>query len=98
MSNMEDMLKKYNAGLKYYMIMPCDKVVGEDGKYIEGDFVGYGIENKVTGVTEHTSTCMPAAMFQANHFDDMLASLLDGKPPALSLVDISEDIVPGPSH
>jgi len=33
-------------------------------------------------------------MFQANHFDDMLASLIDGTPK-LSVVDsVTEDIVP----
>ena len=94
MSKFTDDLAKYNAGLKYYMVLPATKVIGEDGKYVEGDNVGYAIENKETGVIEHTNVCLAAVMFQANHFDDMLTSLLDGTP-ALSLVETpAEDIVP----
>lgn len=94
MSNFTNLLEKYNNGLKYYIVVPSSKVIAEDGKYAEGEFVGYAIENKETGVVEHTNICLAATMFQANHFDDMLASLLDGKP-ALSLVDTpTEDIVP----
>lgn len=95
MSNFQELLNKYNNGLKYYVVVPSDKVIGEDGKYVEGEFVGYAIENTETGVIEHTNICLAAIMFQANHFDDMLASLLDGTP-ALTLVDTPTDetIVP----
>lgn len=94
LSNFAATLEKYNAGLRYYVVVPVDRVLGEDGKYTEGEFVGYGIENKETGVVEHSTICLPAAMFQANHFDDMLASLLDGTP-SLSIVDTpAEDVVP----
>jgi len=93
-SKFVDALAKYNDGLKYYMVLPATKVLGEDGKYIEGENVGYAIENKETGVIEHTNICLAAVMFQANHFDDMLASLLDGAP-ALSLVETpAEDVMP----
>jgi len=87
-------LAKYNDGLRYYQVVPSDKALAEDGKYLTGDNAGYAIENKMTKVVEHTTVCLPAAMFQANHFDDMLASLIDGTPK-LSVVDsVTEDIVP----
>jgi hypothetical protein len=99
MSNFVKTLEKYNSGLKYYVVVPADKVISEDGKYTVGDtpgqMIGYAVENKETGVVEHTSVCLPAVMFQANHFDDMLTSLLDGTPPMLSVVDSApEDVVP----
>jgi hypothetical protein len=85
-------LEKYNKGLKYYTIQPIDNALQEDGKY---GTKGYGIVNNETGVVEHTTICLPAALFQATHFDDMLASLLENKPE-LSLVagPSSEDVVP----
>ncbi len=98
MSKFTDKLAKYNLGLKYYMVVPATKVIGEDGKYMVGDNAGYGIVNKETDVIEHTNTCLAAAMFQANHFDDMLSSMLD-EIPALSLVDTAaEDIMPSEPH
>jgi hypothetical protein len=91
MSNFLTMLDKYNAGLKYYEVLPVDRAINEDGRYVEGTFVGYGISNKATGVIEHTNICLPAALYQATHFDDMLASLLDVNPK-LSIVS---EPVPG---
>lgn len=86
-------LEKFNAGLRYYTVQPVDSALGEDGKYT-GTTSGYGIINNETNITEHTTICLPAALFQATHFDDMLAGLLDEKP-SLSVVDVpAEDIVP----
>lgn len=85
-------LAKFNNGLKYYTVQPVDNALGEDGNY--NGVKGYGIVNNETNVKEHTTVCLPAAMFQATHFDDMLVGLLDGAP-TLSLVDTpTEDIVP----
>jgi len=98
MSKFQAKMKDYNETLKHYAIVPTNKCMGEDGKYQEGEFIGYAIENLDTGVVEHTTICLPAAMYQASHFDDMLDALLtpDKKKSALSLVDGSpvEDIVP----
>jgi len=93
-SNFAGLLDKYNAGLKYFDVIPFNKVIAEDGKYLSGEFVGYAVFNTETKVVEHTNICLAATMFQANHFDDMLTSLLEGTP-ALSIVgDSAEDIVP----
>lgn len=92
--NLGDKIAKYNEGLRYYTVQPVDNALCEDGRY--HDRKGYGIVNNETGVIEHSSICLPATMFQASHFDDMLASLLDSKTaPSLSVVDTpAEDIVP----
>lgn len=92
--SMKDKIAKFNAGLRYYTIQPVDNALCEDGNY--HDRKGYGIVNNETEVVEHSTICLPACMFQASHFDDMLSSLLDGvAKPSLSLVDTpAEDIVP----
>lgn len=39
------------------------------------DAPGYAVVNKDTGITEHTSLCLPAAMFQADNFNRTLVQL-----------------------
>jgi len=90
----EKLVAEANSKLKYYEVVSTDRVIAEDGTYDEGDFVGYGIENLITGVIEHTTVCLPAAMYQAVHFDEMLTSLVSAETPKLSLVTPTEDIVP----
>lgn len=95
MSNFQDKLANYNSGLKYYVIVPVTKCLGEDGRYMEDEFAGYGIMNTQTNVVEHTTICLPAALYQATHFDDMLVSLLSKKAPSLTLVEKpADDILP----
>ena len=70
-------------------------VIGEDGKY--GDSKGYVVVNLETSVIEHSTIMLPGAIFQCQHFNDTLVSLLN--PPAEDELDISalnvpEDIVP----
>jgi hypothetical protein len=51
-----------NAEMTYYTIEPTVRALGEDGKYIEsedGTSVGYAVVNKITNITEHTSTILP---------------------------------------
>ena len=71
-------------------------VIGEDGKYSD-DTKGYVVLNKETGVIEHSTIMLPGAIFQCQHFNDTLVSLLN--PPTEEELDISalnvpEDIVP----
>jgi len=67
-----------NKDLKFYEVLPSCTVIGEEGKLIEGDeVIGYQVCNLVTGVVEHTSTILPGALFQAQHFDNTLRSLTD---------------------
>ncbi len=40
------------------------------------DAAGYAVVNKDTGIAEHTSMCLPAAMFQADNFNRTLTQLL----------------------
>jgi hypothetical protein len=49
-------------------------VIGEDGKY--GDGLGYAVINKQTSIAEHTTTMLPAAIYQAMHFSDTLTAQL----------------------
>ena len=71
------------------------KVIGEDGKY--SGVAGYVVVNRDTGVVEHSTIMLPGAIFQCQHFNDTLVSLLN--PPTEDELDISalnvpEDIVP----
>jgi len=73
---MDELFALVNHGLKYYEIIPTNICMGEDGKMIESDSIaGYACVNKVTQVIEHTSTILPGVLFQAQHFDNTLASL-----------------------
>ena len=75
-----------------YEVIECDDVLGEDGKY--GGLPGYAVRNKETGITEHTTMMLPGAIYQCQHFNDTLVSLLtkpEQETPGLALV---EDIVP----
>ena len=91
MSNLLEKIAQFNEDLKHYTVQPVEDSIQEDGNY---GGKGYGIVNNETGVTEHTTICLPAALYQATHFDDMLTSLLT-KKPSLSLVDQpTEDVLP----
>jgi len=97
MSNFAEKIAEYNKTLKFYNVVPTTDVLGEDGNYLSKENAGYAIENTETGVVEHTTICLPAALYQATHFDDMLESLLSPKAkPSMSLVDMAvpEDVVP----
>ena len=50
-------------------------IIGEDGKYTT-THAGYVVINKETGQIEHTTTMLPGAIFQCQHFDNTLTSLL----------------------
>ena len=70
-------------------------IVGEDGKYTT-THKGYVVVNKETGVIEHSTTMLPGAIFQAQHFNDTLTSLLS--PPEedeglLEDMNVPEDVV-----
>lgn len=87
-------LKKLNENMEYYKVIQSDDVIGEAGKY-RGDF-GWAVQNKATLEEEFTSMSLVAAIYQAQHWDDMLRGLLDHKPERqipLELVDV-EDVVP----
>ena len=72
-----------------YVVVDEDNALGEDGKYGKK---GYAVINIETGITEHTTMMLPGAIFQAQHFNDTLESLLaENKEPVLGLV---EDILP----
>ena len=78
MINQAELFESINKDLKFYEILPSCSVIGEEGKLIEGDeVIGYQVCNRVTGVVEHTSTILPGALFQAQHFDNTLRSLTD---------------------
>lgn len=84
----------FNNKLTYYTVIVADKVVGEEGTYIEGEGVGYAVVNNTTGVTEHTSTILPGVLFQAQHFDSTLKGLLE-EPDTPTLDDMPvADIMP----
>jgi len=98
MTTVNELLGGLNKNLSYYEVVIVDKALGEDGKFIEGENVGYGLLNTVTGITEHTSIMLPGVMWQATHFESTLKSMLSADTddgPGLASV---EDIIPPTSH
>ena len=87
-------LEKLNESMEYYTVTQCVDVIGEDGKY-DGNY-GWAVQNKATLEEEFTSMSLVAAIYQAQHWDDMLRGLLDHKPERQiprELVDV-EYVVP----
>lgn len=73
-----------------------ESIVGEDGKYTMSH-QGYVVVNKETGQIEHTTTMLPGAIFQCQHFNDTLAGLLadpEDNVVNLEAVDVPEDVIP----
>lgn len=72
-------------------------IIGEDGKYTT-THEGYCVVNKDTGVVEHSSTILPGVIFQCDHFNDSLESLLNpqsvDEETILSELNVPDDIVP----
>jgi len=87
------MLNQINKDLKYYEIILVGKALAEDGNYVEGICVGYGLQNLATGIIEHTSTILPGVMWQAQHFEQTLQSLLEPETTGPVGVD-SDDVIP----
>ena len=92
MSDLLDHIDSINEALNYYTITVSDKVMGEEGKYITGEGVGYAILNKFTNIKEHTTLLLPQAIFQAQHLDSMLESLIKGEDPTEAPLTPAEDV------
>lgn len=58
---------------EHYVVQRTDEALNEVGTAC--DAPGYAVVNKGTEVVEHTSLCLPAAMFQADNFNRMLSQL-----------------------
>lgn len=83
----------------HYTVEESDSrsIIGEDGKYTTSH-PGYVVINRQTGVIEHSTTMLPGAIFQCQHFNDSLESLLnpveDDDQPDITNLNVPEDIVP----
>ena len=59
---------------------------------------GYVVINRDTGVIEHSTVMLPGAIFQCQHFNDTLISLLAPKDEAeiidINSLNVPEDVVP----
>jgi hypothetical protein len=75
---------------------PGTVILAEDGKYHE--WIGYAVINKETEVVEHTTMMLPGAIFQCQHFNDTLTSLMTPVEPAevfdLQSIEVDGDVVP----
>ena len=92
-----ELFTKINSSFEYYDVVLVDRALGEDGVYIEGEGVGYGLVNRVTGITEHTSTMLPGVFWQGQHFEGTLKSLLEVEAqPDTTAAD--SDILPFKPH
>ena len=84
---------------KHYLVRQRESnesILGEDGAYTISHS-GYVVVNKETDVIEHTTTMLPGAIFQCQHFNDTLVGLLNPEviPDVdLNIVDVPEDVVP----
>ncbi len=84
---------------KHYVVEDAAgrSIIGEDGAYTKSHD-GYCVINKESGNIEHSTTMLPGAIFQAQHFSDTLESLLNPTPiedtDALASLNVGDDIVP----
>lgn len=60
---------------EYYIVTRTDAAVNETGS--AADAQGYAVINRKYNIVEHTTTVLPAAMFQADNFNRTLKSLLE---------------------
>ena len=95
----QEKITRLNGELKHYTVSLSNRALGEDGRYAEADTpVGYAVVNNETGVVEHTTTILPAVIFQAQHLDDMLASLVAVEPEGMDETTLDalsvDDVVP----
>ena len=71
-------------------------IVGEDGNYTKSHD-GYVVINRETETVEHSTTMLPGAIFQCQHFNDSLISLLQEpseKDVDIANLNVPDDIVP----
>jgi len=98
MTNLNNKIAELNDNLSFYVIEPSDFAIGEDGEYIRGangESVGYCVRNVETDIVEHTSMLLPAIIFQAEHLDSMLTSLINKEEPSAQLAEMPvDDVVP----
>ena len=73
-----------------YAVVITDEALNEAGT--ASDARGYAVVNTDTGITEHTSLCLPAAMFQADNFNRTLCSLLEEDDAISELEATVEDV------
>lgn len=81
-----DPMTQANKELAFYKIDLHSDCLGEDGKYGKP---GYAIWNKESGIIEHTGMCLPAIIFQAQHFDTTLRGMVELE------VEVELDTLPG---
>lgn len=74
-----------------YIVVTTEEALNEAGTAC--DAPGYAVVNKDTGITEHTSLCLPAAMFQADNFNRTLVSLLSSDEAESVIEGAVEDVV-----
>jgi hypothetical protein len=87
------MLNKINEELKWYFIAheTDEHIVDEDQIRRKRD--GYCVINDRTGVIEYTTIVLPQAIFQAQHLDAMLESILNPKEMPEVQMPTAEDVV-----
>ena len=73
-----------------YLVVTTDEALNEAGTAC--DAKGYAVVNKDTGITEHTSLCLPAAMFQADSFNRTLVQLLKSDEEEAVIDSVVEDV------
>ena len=75
-----------------YKVVVTTDALGEDGKYGR---TGYAVVNIETGITEHTTTVLPQALFQADAFMGALGQLNDSADDELAIIEGTPiDIIP----
>ena len=76
---------------RYFVCLTKD-ALGEDGKYGRD---GYAVINKEHGVTEHTTTVLPQALFQADAFMGAMGQLDESVEDEMSIIESAPiDILP----
>lgn len=92
--NKAELFEKLNKDLKYYEVTEAEDVLLEDGT---SRGPGYALVNTITDVVEFSTPLLAGAIWQAQHFENTLESILNPMPTPPETIE-GGDILPfGPS-
>lgn len=75
---------------EHYYVIITDNAIGEDGQFGAD---GYAVINKITSITEHTSTLLPQALFQADHLSGSLKNHMEKDIDVDAIEAVDNDVL-----
>lgn len=92
--NKEELYEKINKHMNYYEVVDAEDVMLDDNT--RGP--GYALVNRITGVTEFTTPLLAGIIWQAQHFESTMDSVLNPIQTPNIPPEGGGDILPFGSH